>query len=186
MFRFGWLLFADEETCERNFHKLKKGLMKGKFKLTLDYCGEKSEHQKKKVPTAGEKGTWQPWLHILLSNFSFLFLVESINALELYIGNVPKSVTMEDLKKQFPTAIDVHFPKKRGHQVPETKYKSVNEAVELCTIVGVRCRYAFVSFVSAQEARKAFEKNRKLELGGVPLEVMYAKVKAKPVQATGN
>lgn len=87
--RFGWLIFANEETCEKNYEKLKNATLGGS-RFQIDFVGLKSKNKQ-----AQNKEVTAP----------------QINPLELYIGELAHAASVEELKTAFPSATNVTIPK---------------------------------------------------------------------------
>jgi len=124
--RWCWISFANEQVCSKNHEKLKKAKM-GANELSVDYCGEKSQ--------GGQKGN-------LTDN--------RVDALRLYVGNMPKQTKVDELKSLFPTSKAV------VHRSDRT--------------------FAFVVFDSPETARKAFEGSKNLKVNGQSVVVAYARI----------
>jgi hypothetical protein len=85
-----------------------------------------------------------------------------INPLELIVAALPRSVTQDKLKIIFPNAHNIKMI---------TRFKDKNAM-------------AFVQFANEVDARAAFEKGKSLKIGGVPVDVFYARFKNDVVKTS--
>jgi len=120
---FGWIMFANEDLCKKNFKKLKEAKI-GNHSLTLDLCGTTDEMQEHRV-----------------------------DALKLYVGNLPPATKDPELKRLFPKSSSIF------HRFDKT--------------------FAIIGFESPELARQAFEKNKEAEIKGSKVIVCYAKALEK-------
>jgi len=79
-----------------------------------------------------------------------------VNKLELYVGNLPATCDRATLKGFFPNSSNISIVMKKPHGT---------------------VRHAFVQFSTEEGARKAFEKYRSLEIDGVHVSVLYARIR---------
>ncbi|VDK82168.1 unnamed protein product [Litomosoides sigmodontis] len=94
-----------------------------------------------------------------------------INPLELFVGGLPPSTSKDQMKVIFRQATNISFPKQARNK---------NKL------------YCFVQFGNENEARAAFEKGKTLKISGVPVDVLYARIRkgitdeVKPLKAKQN
>ncbi|VDN92765.1 unnamed protein product [Brugia pahangi] len=79
-----------------------------------------------------------------------------INPLELFVGGLPPSTSKDQMKVIFRQATNISFPKQARNK---------NKL------------YCFVQFGDEKEARAAFEKGKTLKISGVPVDVLYARIR---------
>jgi len=79
-----------------------------------------------------------------------------VNKLELYVGNLPATCDRATLKGFFPNSSNISIVMKKPHGT---------------------VRHAFVQFSTEEGAREAFEKYRSLEIDGVHVSVLYARIR---------
>ncbi|EJW86198.1 hypothetical protein WUBG_02892, partial [Wuchereria bancrofti] len=79
-----------------------------------------------------------------------------INPLELFVGGLPPSTSKDQMKVIFRQATSISFPKQARNK---------NKL------------YCFVQFGDEKEARAAFEKGKTLKISGVPVDVLYARIR---------
>ncbi|OZC10668.1 hypothetical protein X798_02417, partial [Onchocerca flexuosa] len=79
-----------------------------------------------------------------------------INPLELFVGGLPPSTSKDQMKVIFRQATNISFPKQARNK---------NKL------------YCFVQFGNEKEARAAFEKGKTLKINGIPVDVLYARIR---------
>lgn len=128
--RFAWISFANDQVCQKNHEKLKE-MKFGDSQLFVDFCGEKSQ-------TGGPRGN---------------VAEQRVDALRLYVGNMPAQTSEDELKRLFPTAKSIYH--RFGNM------------------------YGFINFDSPEAARQAFEKSKNIKIDGTSIVVGYARVAEK-------
>jgi hypothetical protein len=120
---WGWIMFANEPTCKRNYQKL-NGAKVGNSKLELDLCENKEAAEAHRV-----------------------------DAMKLYIGNLPRQTKDSELKRLFPKSSSIY------HRADKS--------------------FAIIGFESPELARQAFQSNKDVEINGSKATVCFAKALEK-------
>jgi len=119
--RWGWLMFANEKVCQKNLEKI-KGAKIGDHEIFVDLCTNKRPNEAKE--------------HL-------------VDALKLYVGNIPRSTKEDDLKRLFPTASKIYSRSDKT--------------------------FAFIAYDTPESARKAFESSKGANIEGTKITVCFAK-----------
>lgn len=137
--------FASEEIAEKNFAKLKDAKLKNRS-LVVDYVGEKSSYVKKSLEKKNQENQKR-----------------EKDLKRLHLGGFDRSTKEADLKKMLSSAasslLEFAMPVKKDKHKPE---------------VTVNMGFAFATFGSEADAKKALEALNGKQVNGRTLKVDYA------------